>query len=122
MAGRHAATARNLFVAGAVLAFALLGVTWLTSRGYSLSGRKLDVRVFVVPAALFAVAAAASAATSPRRAGRAATGALISLGAAFAVAVRQLGVDNIKPTALVVLGGAAAALLVGRRRLMAAPA
>ena len=120
MAGRLSPPA--LLLIGAGLATFALGVDWIRMDGFVAPGRVLDARLFIVATVALAALAAHQARRGDRAAVRLATAAAISMTAGFAVAIRQLGLSTISPTALAVVAATVAALLLARQQLVASAA
>lgn len=108
MAGRHAA-APFAFL-GAALAGLGLGIDWYRDPQWSIPGRVLDARVFLVAALVLGVVAAIRA-SHARMVATAAAGSMI---VAFGLAVRQVSLSLVSPTALVVVAATVAAFAIAR--------
>ncbi|WP_116998552.1 hypothetical protein [Desertimonas flava] len=105
----RAATASPALL-GTVLAGLSLGIDWYRPPDWNVPGRALDARVFIVGAIVLGVVA-----TLGRRHARlAATAAAGSMLVAFGLAVRQMSLSLVSPTALVVVAATVAAFAVAR--------
>lgn len=102
MAGR---TAAPLAIVGTLCAALTLGIDWYRPTDFTVPGRVLDARLFVVAAV---VAGAAGARSSEWRRS-ASVVAAASMAVAFALGAKQLTLSLVSPTALVVIAAAIAA-------------
>lgn len=108
MSGRAGSSPAPLL--GTVLAGLSLGVDWYRDPAYSVPGRVLDARVFLVTAGVLGVVAVVRGGAARS----AATAAAASMLVAFGLAVRQMSLSLISPTALVIVAAAVAAFAVAR--------
>lgn len=103
-------TAAPSALAGAVLAGLSLGIDWYRDPEWVVPGRVLDARVFIVAAIALGIVAA----LRPAQTRLTATAAAISMLVAFGLAVRQMSLSLVSPTALVVVAATVTAFAVAR--------